>query len=801
MRLIFSLLFSINILSISAQTITIKDAETQQPLEFVSVVDTTNNISSFSDKRGKVSLNRLITNNSKEALVSSLGYENITLNLEGLEDTLTLWLQPKAFILNPIVVSASRWKQDKRDVSAKISTIGRKEFLFQNPQTTADLLGSSGEVFIQKSQQGGGSPMIRGFSANRLLYSVDGVRMNTAIFRSGNLQNVISLDPYSVENTEVLFGPGSVIYGSDAIGGVMNFSTLTPRFSLNDSIYFSGNAAARYSSANNEQAFHLDLNLGLKQWSFISSITQSDYDDLRMGGNGPSEFKRPFIVERRNGEDLILLNNNQNRQDPSAYSQLNFMQKVRFRPNENWNFNYGFHFSETTEFDRYDRLIQERNDTPRYAEWKYGPQKWMMNNLTVTHSKDKGIYDEANLTIAHQLFEESRINRNFNDSLRAERTEQVNAFSANIDFSKQLNSNHHLFFGFEGIYNQVDSKGEEVNILSQEKQQINSRYPNSDWNSYAIYLTEQYDLSERVTLNGGIRYTLYSLSSVFDTTLFPLPFDKADLSNSALNGNIGGVYQYSENLRFHLNFSTGFRAPNIDDIGKIFDSEPTSIVVPNPNLKDEYAYNVDFNISKIFGESIKVDLTFFYTLLDDALVRRNFILNGLDSVIYEGELSQVQAIQNAADATVYGSQIGLEIKLNKTFSLSSQLNYQKGEEELDDGSVTPSRHAAPLFGISRLKMKKGRFKAQFFTEYSGAVDFEDLNIGERRKPHLYAVDENGNPHSPAWYTINLNGTYAINNSITANFGIENITDQRYRVYSSGFAAPGRNLKLGLFAKF
>src|SRR5690606_22275722 len=97
------------------------------------------------------------------------------------------------------------------------------------PQTAADMLAGSGEVFVQKSQLGGGSPMIRGFATNRLLYAVDGVRMNTAIFRAGNLQNVINLDPFATESVEVIFGPGSVMYGRDAIGGVMSFQTLMPR--------------------------------------------------------------------------------------------------------------------------------------------------------------------------------------------------------------------------------------------------------------------------------------------------------------------------------------------------------------------------------------------------------------------------------------------------------------------------------------------------------------------------------------------------------------------------------------------
>jgi hemoglobin/transferrin/lactoferrin receptor protein len=123
----------------------------------------------------------------------------------------------KISYLNEVVISANRWEQNLREVSSRVTKVGAQQIQFQNPQTAADLLGLSNQVFIQKSQLGGGSPMIRGFATNRVLLVVDGVRMNNAIFRSGNLQNVISLDANAIEETEVIFGPGSVMYGSDAI--------------------------------------------------------------------------------------------------------------------------------------------------------------------------------------------------------------------------------------------------------------------------------------------------------------------------------------------------------------------------------------------------------------------------------------------------------------------------------------------------------------------------------------------------------------------------------------------------------
>src|SRR5688500_2079233 len=152
------------------------------------------------------------------------------------------------------------------EVPQRIEKITKNDVTFQNPQTAADLLSSGGYAYIQKSQAGGGSPILRGFATNRVLLVVDGVRMNNAIFRTGNLQNVISLDASSMESAEILYGPGGVIYGSDAIGGVMNFRTLRP--GLSDSVgkvLFRGSAFGRYATANMEKTGHADFNIGLNK--------------------------------------------------------------------------------------------------------------------------------------------------------------------------------------------------------------------------------------------------------------------------------------------------------------------------------------------------------------------------------------------------------------------------------------------------------------------------------------------------------------------------------------------------------
>ena len=218
------------VISTYGQIITIEERKTGQPLEFVSILSTELQMVVVTNEKGQADISKFKGITDIEFRL--IGYEAIKMSFKELQDLgFILKMEPSLFALDQVVISATRWNQPQREVPARITTIPIREVRLQNPQTAADLLGTSGEVFIQKSQQGGGSPMIRGYSANRLLYTIDGVRMNTAIFRSGNLHNVISLDPLAVERAEVLFGPGSVTYGSDAIGAVMAFQTLSPRFS------------------------------------------------------------------------------------------------------------------------------------------------------------------------------------------------------------------------------------------------------------------------------------------------------------------------------------------------------------------------------------------------------------------------------------------------------------------------------------------------------------------------------------------------------------------------------------------
>ncbi|MCB2222468.1 MAG: TonB-dependent receptor [Bacteroidetes bacterium] len=799
--LLFGLLLGISILG-NSQIITVIDYETGRPLDLVTLVSNSPRAFALTNPQGQADITAF--KGAEKIEFRLMGYKTITKSYSKLksEDFMVI-MEPSMISLDQVVVSATRWSQPKRDIPAKITSITPKDFNLQNPQTAADLLGISGEVFIQKSQQGGGSPMIRGFSTNRLLYTIDGVRMNTAIFRSGNLQNVISLDPFAIENTEIYFGPGSIIYGSDAIGAVMSFQTLTPRLSITDKPLITGMAEVRHATANNEITGHFNVNVGWKKWALLSSFTSYNYDDLRMGSFGPEEYLRPFYVQRIDSMDVMVKNDDPKVQTPTGYSQMNIMQKVRFSPNEHWDFQYGFHYSTTSDYARYDRHIRLRKGLPRSAEWNYGPQVWAMNNLSITHNGNNVIYDQMTIRLAQQYFEESRIDRDFNGTMRYNRLEKVDAYSANIDFQRTINENLQLYYGLEAVLNDVTSTGTDEDITTGHVSNGPSRYPQSTWTSYAAYFTGQYHFGKKFMLQAGARYNKFDLDADFSGNLdfYPFPFSTLSINDGALTGSLGFTYNPDETWTISLNGSTGFRSPNVDDIGKVFDSEPGSVVVPNPDLQAEYAYNGEIDIAKVFGEVIKIDLTAFYTQLDNAMVRRDFTLNGQDSIVYDGEMSKVQAIQNAAVAHVYGIQAGIEIKLPAGLGLSTRYNYQVGEEELDDGTTSPSRHAAPAFGITRLSYSYHKLNMQLYGVYSAAVKYEDMPEEEKGKDYLYAIDEDGNPWSPSWYTLNFKAMVQLTDMLSLSAGLENITDQRYRPYSSGIVAPGRNFIISLRATF
>ena len=796
--LLFTTFFCLTSAQSYAQEITVRDKITQQVIPNAKIVSINPKVQRLADVNGRFKLDPFIGCDSIE--ISFTQYESIVNSYAEIKAAGTIELIDEPLSFSDIVISVNRWDEEKLKVPNRITTINMKEAELLAPQTSADLLEASGYVFIQKSQLAGGSPQLRGFGTNRVLISVDGVRMNNAIFRSGNLQNVISLDANSLESVEVLFGPGAVIYGSDAIGGVMNFNTKEAKFSTDSSkTYLPTHFATRYSSASNELMGHVDFNIGKEKWAFLTSLTFSRYGDLRTGVHGDSTFLRPNYQQRIDGVDSTLVNNDPTLQIGSGFAQMNAIQKIKFQASENWLLDYSFIYSATTDAPRYDRLIRDaKNDgILDNAEWYYGPQKWMMHKFGAVNRRKSDIYNDMRITAAYQNFQESRHDRKTGSSNIRRQFENVDAYSVNLDFDKRVSKRIALFYGAEAIGNMVGSKAYRENINTGEQTIINSRYPDgSTWFSTGTYVNGKYSFSDKWSLNGGIRYSFYSIAAQFDTSLFAFPVTETTNRNGALNGSLGLVFNPSDHFQIYANGATGFRAPNIDDLGKVFDSQPGAVVIPNVNLRPEYVYNAEIGFVSAVFKRIKIDGVVYYTYLKDALARANFSFNGQDSILYDGVMSRIQAVQNVSDAWVYGVQAGIEVVIAKGLSLRSTISFQKGMEfNIDSSRYFPKNHVAPTFGRTSLTYKTRQFKVDVYSAYQMQILPDDLPLGE--SPHLYALDADGRAFVPAWYTVNIKAAFFFNKHLSMSAGVENITNQLYRTAGSGISAPGRNFVIGL----
>jgi hemoglobin/transferrin/lactoferrin receptor protein len=433
------------------------------------------------------------------------------------------------------------------------------------------------------------------------------------------------------------------------------------------------------------------------------------------------------------------------------------------------------------------------------AEWYYGPQEWMMHSLQANYLTSTAFFDAARLTLAYQDYGESRHNRNRNSANRNNRFENVKAWSANLDLDKTINNEVQIFYGVEAIANKVYSTANRLNIDTEAESPLSTRYPNdSDWRSMAAYLSMKVKLSDPWLLTISNRFNYVYTYAKYDTSFFDFPFTDAELKNKQVTNSLGLIYSPTERWKAFANFSTGFRAPNIDDIGKVFDSQPGSVVVPNPTLKPEIAYNFEAGVVVNVNRKFSFDAGLYYTHIDNAIARAPSTFNGQDSIDYDGTLSRVLSLQNVNELYVYGVQAGIDWKMMNYLRLTSTINWQKGrEKDFESGLDSPPTHVAPTFGATHLILNRKKLMVDLYAVYNGEISNKDLAFSEQADAHLYAKDKNGNPYSPAWWTLNLKASYKVLSHLTLDAGVENILDKRYRPYSSGISAPGMNFIISI----
>ncbi len=712
--------------------------------------------------------------------------------------------------LDEVTIFTNKFSEKKKNLVQKIDVITAATIAKYNSQNTGDLLINTGNVFVQKSQQGGSSPVIRGFEASRVLIVVDGIRHNTAVFRAGHLQNVITIDQNMLEQVEVMYGPSSTLYGSDGLGGIVHLRTKSPKLSTTGKMLATGSAFTRYSSANEEKTIHADLSLGNKRLAWLSSFTFSDIGDMKMGKNYPDKYptfgRRDSLIAFFGFKDSVIANKNPQVQKFSGYKQWDVAQKLLFAQNEKISHLLNFQYSNTTDVPRYDRLQDKRNfggaigTTLRFAEWFYGPQKRILGAYELG-VKSLGFLNEFKVNINYQDLEESRQQREYRRYDRFDsRREHIKVWGVIVD-GRKLFGNNELIVGMDGQFNDVKSVADRTNLTTGAVSKLDARYPDGKNKMNYVGLYAQHILklkNGKWVLNDGIRFQSVSLrSNVADNSFFNLPVTNFEQDNFAVTGNLGVIYNPQISTRVSLGFSSGFRAPNIDDLVKVFDfSVAKRVYVPNADVDPEYTYNIDLGIRQDFAKIVRLELTGFYTFFRNAIVGAPFKLNGQDSVVYNGVTSAVYANQNLNKGKTYGFNVSTRIDFTKYFYLTSTATYTKGRLKKFKAGELPQDHIPPFFGKTSLNYKHSRFGLELYAMYNGWKKIADYNPdGEDNQQ--YATPDG----MPSWFTLNWRGNVKICKAVQLQLGIENMTDRNYRYFGSGFSAPGRNFIVALRAGF
>lgn len=720
--------------------------------------------------------------------------------------------------LEELTVSVNREPQPAGTTTQQVTRIGKEDILHTPGQSTADVLLQSGHVAVQKSQQGGGSPIIRGFEASRVLLVIDGIRMNNLIYRNGHLQNSITTDPLALEAIEIGHGPSSLHYGSDALGGVVLMRTKQPYLLQTEAsltgnqqknVYY-GQTAIRYNSANNGTTVHVQLGGAQKHTGWLTTATINRLGDLMSGQNrnpflpeGDSYINCPaYVIPGADGatNDHVVWPENQYRQYRSEYVQYDLMQKIRHRTPSGDEHLLNLQISNTGNISRYDRLSLMSGGTadrpqPKFAEWYYGPQTRALTAYTYTGNNKAGA-DELRLTAAWQFVTESRHDRKLGNDERFDNYERVQMITLNSDWIRHWGV-HKLHAGADGMLSFLHSTADIYNRVTGEKTNGQTRYPDgrNAMHSAEAFATHTWQGPNGIRLQEGLRMGYASTySSVTDTVAYPFFNSDAHLRRHYLTGSFSASINWTPDTRWRLSsgIATGYRVPNIDNLSKVFDSKAGTVTVPNPHLRPEKTVTFDLT-AKYSKNQFSFETTAYTTYFFDALVTVPGTYNGSTTTIYHGTTCQVLTQTNAGTAILWGASAQASFTFLRQLTGYAQATYTYGQI-LDGGPTGPLDHIPPLFGRCGLKWesKQKIFECEGYTLFNGRKPLSRYNLTSEDNIDLATTLGAEGKGMPAWFTLNLRAAWKPQKNVIMQLAIENILDTEYRVFASGINAPGRN---------
>ncbi|WP_025761883.1 TonB-dependent receptor plug domain-containing protein [Dyadobacter tibetensis] len=645
-------------------------------------------------------------------------------------------------LLKQVNITANRHTESSLSTIGSVGIIKNLSNSSQPGSTTPDVLMGTTGVFMQKTTQGGGSPFIRGLTGNQTLTLIDGIRLNNSTFRYGPNQYLNTVDPFSLDRIEIYRGGGSVAYGTDALGGTIQLFTPTLAYASKTQAY--GKVLARYGTSDMEKSIRVQGGIQRERLALQAGISVKKFGDV-VGGDTTG------------------------RQTPSGYTDIDFDLKGKLKISENWNVilaHQSVNQRHVPVFYRYQ--------LDQYALNEFDPQKRSLSYARLEGSTTKNLWSKITFITSYQTSQEGRNSQKIGENSLRKESDGIKTWGSSLNFQSQLGKNWTASSGVEVYYDKINSK--RIDINQAEGSEISKRglYPDgSAYLNYALYTLHQYRLN-RWKVDYGLRY------NGFHIKLNDRDLGTIKISPKAFVGNIGLAYQPSSFSNIYLSLNTGFRAPNIDDMGTLgivdFRYE-----LPAYDLRPERSYNFEMGY-KIRSGSWAMGLALFQNYLNDLITREKVPgeqINGVDVYIKS----------NTEKAQIRGAEFEAEYHLTEYWRIYTSATYSYGKSV---SNQEPLRRIPPVNGRVGLSFHRNQLTLTPEMLWAGAQ--KRLSAGDKSDNR---IPEGG---TPAWSIFNIRALYDWK-ILSLQVQAHNLFNADYRTHGSGINGPGRSLWIGLTANF
>ncbi|MBI2903621.1 MAG: TonB-dependent receptor [Candidatus Methylomirabilis oxyfera] len=679
--------------------------------------------------------------------------------------------QEQAIELSPVVVTATRGERPNFDLPNAVTIVDREHVERQTPTVLPDLLRGEAGIFIQQTTPGQAAPIIRGLIGSSILMLVDGMRLNTAFFRSAPNQYFALVDPYNVDRLEAVRGAGSTLYGSDAMGGVLNVITPIPRVTT-DQWQLHGKALGQFSSADTSWVNRLSLQGGRSGIAMSGGFTYQDHNDLR--GGGEIGVQRPSGYEVYAGDGTIFLE----RGDQDLLFSVQYLQQPKT--------------------PRFDELVPGfRQSQPSSAVFFFEPNDRLFAHGRYRLRNPLPFVDGLEFHVAFQEINDDRRNRDFGGTREDRERNRDRLIGLTLQLTSRWREWMTFTYGGEIYLDEVSSSRVGTNIDTGATSARQSRFADgSTLNSFGVYVQDEIRLHPRLTAILGARF------SHFDVDI-----PKADrgegaeahLGTSDLTGSVGLVYHVTPAVNLVTNFGRGFRVPNVFDLSTLGPRPGNRFNIPNPDLSTEEVFTVDVGV-KVKLPRFAGEVFGFYSdfrdKIEDSLTGDCF-RDGV-GIVPPAQCQPTDRLvvqsQNLNTVILYGVEVGGRLQMLDNLEAYGTLNYTRAEEKFRDGRTLPADRIPPLNGqLGLFYRPMPRLWVEPFVRFAATQDrLSDRDL----------IDPRINPRgTPGSVTANVRLGWEISERFRARLAVENVFDQPYREHGSGIDAPGINAMVSLEARF